>query len=67
MNVYLPTISSQDLLYALMKDKAISLMFIGIYRSNEVDDAHYLSKTMRDMHEAKQSGIFNVTEFHSGI
>ena len=41
-------------------------MFIGIYRSNEVDDAHYLSKTIRDMHEAKGSGSFQLTTISVG-
>lgn len=41
-------------------------MFIGIYRSNEVDNAHYLSKTIRDLHEAKESGIFKLTEVSLG-
>ena len=36
-------------------------MFIGIYRSNEVDEAHYLSKTIRDMHEAKNREVTEVS------
>ena len=41
---------SIELLDAIINDRVINIMFIGIYRSNEVDDAHYLSKTIRDMH-----------------
>eukprot|EP00985_Skeletonema_marinoi_P008003 scaffold3562_cov101-Skeletonema_marinoi.AAC.1 len=41
-------------------------MFIGIYRSNEVDEAHYLSKTIRDLHAAKEKGGFEVTEISVG-
>lgn len=41
-------------------------MFIGIYRSNEVDDAHYLSKTIRDLHDTKQDGgAYELTEIET--
>jgi len=57
---------SVELLDGLINDKDISIMFIGIYRSNEVDEAHYLSKTIRDMHVAKKRGDFEVTEVSVG-
>ncbi len=45
---------SIELLDVIINDRKASIMFIGIYRSNEVDEAHYLTKTIRDMHEAKK-------------
>ena len=57
---------SIELLNGIIGDVDIRIMFIGIYRSNEVDDAHYLSKTIRDMHAAKIRGDFEVTEISVG-
>ena len=57
---------SIELLDGIIGDKDIRTMFIGIYRSNEVDEAHYLSKTIRDLHAAKEKGGFEVTEISVG-
>ncbi len=57
---------SIELLDGIIGDKDIRTMFIGIYRSNEVDEAHYLSKTIRDLHSAKEKGGFEVTEISVG-
>eukprot|EP00986_Skeletonema_menzelii_P004611 scaffold1587_cov139-Skeletonema_menzelii.AAC.3 len=57
---------SIELLNGIIGDIDIRIMFIGIYRSNEVDEAHYLSKTIRDMHAAKIRGDFEVTEISVG-
>lgn len=56
---------SIELLDAIINDQNISIMFIGIYRSNEVDEAHYLTKTIRDMHEAKKKR-WDLTELSIG-
>ncbi len=56
---------SIELLDAIINDRDISIMFIGIYRSNEVDEAHYLSKTIRDMHSAKKKR-WDLTEVSIG-
>ena len=57
---------SIELLNGIIGDKDIRTMFIGIYRSNEVDEAHYLSKTIRDLHAVKEKGGFEVTEISVG-
>jgi len=59
-------LSSMELLDALIRDEEISLMFIGIYRSNEVNDSHYLMKYLQGMREANESGIFMLTEISIG-
>ena len=60
-------VASMDLIDSLIKNKGISLLFIGIFRSNEVDDAHYLSKTIRDLHETKKDGgTYELTEIEVG-
>lgn len=51
---------------ALVRDKAITLMFIGIYRSNEVDETHCLSKVVRHIRESQESGAFAITELSTG-
>jgi len=55
---------SIELLDGIISDVDIRIMFIGIYRSNEVDEAHYLSKTIRDMQDNR--GDFEVTELSLG-
>ena len=57
---------SIELLDGIISDIDIRIMFIGIYRSNEVDEAHYLSKIIRDMQAAKTRGDFEVTEISVG-
>jgi predicted ATPase len=57
---------SIELLDRIIGDVDIRVMFIGIYRSNEVDEARYLSKTIRDMHVAKERGDFELTELSVG-
>jgi len=57
---------SIELLDGIIGDIDIRVMFIGIYRSNEVDEAHYLSKTIRNMHVAKERGDFELTELSVG-
>ena len=56
---------SIELLDAIINDRDISIMIIGIYRSNEVDEAHYLCKTIRDMHSAKKKR-WDLTEVSIG-
>jgi len=56
---------SIELLEMIINNRDISIMFIGIYRSNEVDEAHYLSKTIRDMHDAKKKR-WDLTEISIG-
>ena len=56
---------SIELLEMIINNRDISIMFIGIYRSNEVDEAHYLSKTIRDMHDAKKKR-WDLTEVSIG-
>jgi predicted ATPase len=41
-------------------------MVIGCYRSNEVDDAHFLSKTIRDLHEKKENDGCRITDIYVG-
>ena len=47
-------VPSIELLHEIIDDRNIHIMLIGIYRSNEVGVSHYLAKTIRDMHVAKQ-------------
>ena len=56
---------SIELLDAIINDRDISIMVIGIYRSNEVDEAHYVSKMIRDMHCAKKKR-WDLTEVSIG-
>ncbi len=57
---------SIELLDGIISDADIRIMFIGIYRSNEIDEAHYLSKTIRDVHDAESRGDRQVTELSLG-
>lgn len=59
--------ASLELVETLITDRSNPhLMIIGCYRSNEVDDAHFLSKTIRDLHGRKEKDCFQITDIHIG-
>lgn len=59
--------ASFDLLEALITDADnSSLMIIGSYRSNEVDNSHRVSKMLRDLRSRKEEAAFNITEVEIG-
>ena len=46
--------ASLDLLKGVLSDKTLKcVIFIGMYRANEIDDDHELSKTMKHIEEAR--------------
>jgi predicted ATPase len=56
-----------DLLHVLIADRDNpSLMMIGIYRSNEVDEAHPLFPLIHEMRRTSEQDDFNVTEIEIG-
>eukprot|EP00978_Attheya_sp_CCMP212_P013284 scaffold33393_cov41-Attheya_sp.AAC.1 len=59
--------ASFELLETLITDRENpQIMVIGCYRSNEVDDAHFLSKKLRDLHERKENDGFRITDIYVG-
>lgn len=56
-----------DLLQVLIADREnASLMMIGVYRSNEVDEVHLLSPLIRDLKRTAEQDDFIVTEIEIG-
>eukprot|EP00978_Attheya_sp_CCMP212_P020354 scaffold58147_cov60-Attheya_sp.AAC.4 len=59
--------ASFELLETLITDRENpQIMVIGCYQSNEVDDAHFLSKTICDLHERKANDGFRITDIYVG-
>ena len=58
-------VPSIELLREIIDDRDIHIMLIGIYRSNEVDGSHYLTKTIQDMYDANK-GRWDLTEVSIG-
>jgi predicted ATPase len=56
-----------DLLQVLIADHQNgSLIMIGVYRSNEVDEVHLLSRIIRDLKRTAEQDDFNATEIEIG-
>lgn len=60
-------VASLDLLECLLADRDnTNLMVIGTYRSNEVDDCHVLTKTLRHVDETATENKLTVTAMELG-
>jgi predicted ATPase len=60
-------VASLALMEVLITDRDNSnFMIIGIYRSNEVDDTHLMSKVLRDLKERSKQEDFDIIEIEVG-
>jgi predicted ATPase len=58
---------SLELMEVLITDRDNSnFMIIGLYRSNEVDDTHLMSKVLRDLKEKSHQEDFDLSEIEVG-
>jgi predicted ATPase len=60
-------VGSLELMDVLITDRDTSnFMIIGLYRSNEVDDYHIMSKILRDLKEKSKEEDFDISEIELG-